>query len=41
MSLEKDYTEYLSRLDKLEKQCDKDKISFAIAELEKVKKEMD
>ena len=37
MSLEKDYKEYLSRLDKLEKQCDKDKISFTIGELEKVK----
>lgn len=37
MSLEKDYKEYLSRLDKLEKQCDKDKISFTIQQLEKVK----
>ena len=38
MSLEKDYKEYLSRLDKLEKQCDKDKISFAVEQLEKVLK---
>lgn len=37
MSLEKDYKEYLSRLDKLEKQCDKDKISFTIQQLEKVR----
>ena len=37
MSLEKDYKEYLSRLDKLEKQCDKDKISFTLEQLEKVK----
>ena len=37
MSLEKDYKEYLSRLDKLEKQCDKDKISFTVEQLEKVK----
>ena len=37
MSLEKDYKEYLSRLDKLEKQCDKDKSSFTIEQLEKVK----
>ena len=37
MSLEKDYKEYLSRLYKLEKQCDKDKVSFTIEQLEKVK----
>ena len=33
MSLEKDYKEYLSHLVKLEKQCDKDKISFAVEQL--------
>ena len=37
MGLEKDYKEYLSRLNKLEKQCDQDKISFCIEKLEKVK----
>lgn len=41
MSLEKDYKEYLSRLDKLEKQCDKDKISFTIQQLEKVKNKIE
>ena len=41
MSLEKDYKEYLSRLDKLEKQCDKDKISFAVKQLEKVKNKIE
>ena len=37
MGLEKDYKEYLSRLNRLEKQSDKDKISFAVEQLEKVK----
>lgn len=41
MSLEKDYKEYLSRLDKLEKQCDKDKISFTLEQLEKVKNKIE
>lgn len=36
MGLEKDYKEYLSRINKLEKQCDKDKIDFAVKLLLKV-----
>lgn len=37
MNIEKDYKEYLSRLNKLEKECDKDKISFAVEQLEKAR----